>query len=337
MRVLSYCTTVDFYQEVLIDYVSAPFKERGWSNTDVPTDSDYSVNNWDNCLVNDDIDDTSEWVLCVPYLDALSAELSNSFDDTSSMVLDDNAFSSFVLYGVDSKNGSIYELFSVELGYYKVGLSKWHFARVYVGGVLEVEKQLNLAVIPIIEFSCSILESRSVMSSKVRLYSDYGDLDVFNDYSFRLDIDDIVDNPSSEFVASTYYDVDFDSNIEFTSYLTDFDLVSRDIFTDIGNVVDDVLGIGGDILGGGVDIFTALFRWLGKLLSDTFSVVGELIVSAFGIIGDAITAAIDTMASALESAIDLVTSAIDTMSSALESGIDFVTSAIDDMVTALSE
>jgi len=129
------------------------------------------------------------------------------------------------------------------------------------------------------------------------------------------------------------------ANYEWFGVLADLSLVEKDIFGDIGGfvggVIDDVIGGADDILGGGIDLFTALFRWLGKLFSDVISAGVELIVVAVAAIGDAITAAINAVGTALESAIDLVTAAINAVGTALESAIDLVTDAVDSMSSYL--
>ena len=59
-------------QFVYFDYVNAPFKEREWTNTDVPGDGDWITNGKFLSYIQDDINDASDWQLTVPYLDQVS-------------------------------------------------------------------------------------------------------------------------------------------------------------------------------------------------------------------------------------------------------------------------
>lgn len=317
---------------VYLDYVDASFKELEWTNTDVPADSDWLVNSWNQHVVNDDIDDVSEWRLAVPRLDSVSGSMITGFNATASIT--GEVRSSFKLYGVEANNGTLRCL--TQLMIYQAAPSggdpvgAWLFAGEYGDGstVDAVSGGATYNLPAKLEFNIYTQADRSVVSISMRFYYDATDSSDYDDLYYTLDVSDYVYDLCNEFVLSFHNDVDFDDDFTFKFLVEDFDLVGRDIFSDVGGFISGLLGGAGDLFQGGVDLFAILFRWLASAILGGLDILGDLIVGAITTMQDTLTAAINLVKDSIDAMAGLIEGAIQAMEATLETAVGLVEDAV---------
>lgn len=331
-------TSSPIYSELLIDYVEAPFKEREWNQVDTPVDPQWLSDEWNVAWAEDDIDDTSGYTLTVPYFDAVSGvmrvELPN--DDHATFTTSGDIIAiQFLVYAVDSDDGTLTEAISMQLATYEdaggdnsdleVELDNSHVKT--LGAITDTSADISECT-----FSIASLNDRSVLS--LQLEVEFDDMDQQRFYG-EVALSDVSAMASSEFLLRVNYICDLDKNTEIMAAVTSFSLIERDIFSDVGNFIDDVIGVGQGLLKGGSDIFVALFRWLGELLGTVFRAVGDLLKTAI----DATTVAITAMQSALDTAITAVQTSVDALVAHIqaigEDVIDYLITVAQDVLDAI--
>lgn len=300
--------------EFLMDFINAPFKENEWVQTDVPGDADYLQDSWHIGFTQDDIDDSSTWELVVPFLDSVSGIMSIDSNAIGSMAAGDVAQFDFFVYGVDVDDGDKHLVLNVRLALLNTGTAT---SEVFVfdgNGVIDSIQLLGSATAwPRASFSISVQKDRSRMDVKVRGWPAGSTTGTFKDMAASVNVADFTDSDGAqEFVLETFYQFDFDSNIEMTSIFEDFGFTERDIFADIVNAVVEPIG---NFL---QQLFVAAFRFLATI----FTIVGDLITLAF----DIIIAALEV---ALVAALGLIETAIGTLETALEVALGLVEVAIE--------
>lgn len=309
-----------------VDYIEAPFKERAWENTDVPSDSDWLANSWDAVHVQDDINDISDWRLTVPRLDAVSGTFTAGFDDASLMNNGDNAYMSVNVYAVDADDGDLHSAVALAIGHVNVGVGDAFSISLNIDGS-EIWGYTAVGTTrPICQFTISLTDDRSRIGLEARVWLDDTDSSTYEDVIGSADISDIATDPSHEFVLEIEYVADFDCNTEWEALIYDYSLTYRDIFKGIGDFFGGIFGGVGDFLSGGIDfisdIFATIFRWLGELFASAIAGLGELLTAALSLV---------------EAAVGLVEDAISAMQTALESAIALVEDAVDGLIAYIQD
>ena len=332
VRFLYQVTTNTNTQTLLIDYIKAPFKEREWTQSDIPSDSDFLADGWGMVRIQDDIaSDDTKWDLVVPYLDATSATLHMNTTDNDVFVSDDaeaRVLYSFQVFGVDADDGDLHEIMKASITMFEI-----------VAGTIRSELVANIAgidfapnmiidhasgytdVAPAVDFVLSLEDDRERITCLFTFWPNFADRDVFFSFQGTGLVSDVVTDPSQEFLLRTHLDVDsFEPNVELYAYLSDVSVTERDIFSDLGGFIDDVIGGAQDFVGGGTDIFTAIFRWVVSVITDFLAFMLDLLLAGLTLISSAITALQGVIVSALTT---------------LQTAVDNIFSAIGDVVTEL--
>lgn len=310
------------WQQLNLDFIKAPFKERDWVQTTAPSDPDWVQDSHFFAMLQNNVSglEKSEWDLNVIGLDSVSAVL--KIDQSNYTTWDASAQVSaiFELYGVDADDGERQILTSIQL---TLGSSGPTLLLSVDDGTdsffLFSESSLTN---PMVRFSISTVDDRSKILVNIRAFKDDADETDFKDGAYVIDLADRMDVPSNEFIIRSKYlavflrgatDVD-----KLLMETLDFGLVERDIFGDIANAV--VAPIGNFL----ADLFIGVFRFIG----DIFRIVGDAIGFVFSV-------AISALQVALEAAISLVTAAVVALQTALETAIGLVTAAVEAIGTLI--
>lgn len=317
------------YYEYLLDYFKAPFKEREWTQIDTPGDAQYVHDGWDLCNAIDDVDDTSGWSLTVPSLDAVSGEMVLSFDTWANLDTSDYGWMKFSVYGVDADDGGLHLLYYIRLRIQTdaLDIDKAECA-IFFGSTLVKSIFVGASTNPAIQFQISLKEDRSVISLKAKYFVDSTDIDMYEFITAENDVSDEVTDPSNEFLLRTEYDVDFTGDVNFIALVSDFEVIERDIWSDVGSFLDDLIGLGQDAFDGGAALFSIVFRWL-----------ADTLLFGFQLIVDGLQLAFETALGAVETAIGAMQTALDTAIGAVQTAVEAVTTAIgllaEEIMTAL--
>lgn len=327
----------------LIDYIKAPFKEREWTQSDTPGDADWLQDAYSLAYVQDDIDDTSGWILDVPSLDVVSGSLIMDWSDreTGNFVDEDTASMKFELYGIDADDGDIHLLVNVGIAmeYDTPNTQMVVFFTISDHiGVIFIETWIDVTpwvLHPRLDYVFTLAEDRSRVDVRVRVLPDAEGTD-FKDFVAAIDVADSTTDPSQEFLLLFSYLADFTGDVELTMLIEDFGFTGADIFADIIKGIVDPIG---------------------NFLSSIFTIAFKFLAGIFRIVGDLITAAISFATTIIETAIGLVITAVEAVTTELGNiltelgllaaaiatevwdgigdALDFITEAITDLATQI--
>ena len=315
-----------------VDYIEAGFKEREWESIDTPTDPEWNADNWNFVSMEDNLDDTSTWSLTVPELDSVSGSMVSWMDTYGQLALAEYTQSNLTIYAVDADDGDLHELLEISMVRVDTGVYA-SAVFIYLDNV-EIDTQAIGTTDPRVVFTVALEDNRDVMNVRIRTYIDHQDTSSpqFYDLVGSVKVSDVATDPSNEFVIRFQHDCDFDGDLEYQWLLEDFSLLQRDIFSDIGGFVDDLVGLGQDVVSGGVDLLATLFRWLGDLLGTVFKSVGEILEDAIGLVETAVEDLIsyieDIGSDVIEYLISVASDVVEAIFDALAVLWDSVTAAI---------
>lgn len=271
-----------------IDYVKAPFEERVWDNSEIPTDEDWLQNNWNFHEVQDDINDESTWDITIPYLDSVSATIVTEINNPSNLAGGEDTNIFYCVYAVDADDGEKHAAVKIEITQ-TYGLSST--ISIQIDGVTKFLKSVLSNTDPEVIFSVSLENDRSRITVGGRYYVDRDDTTDPEYYDFVCsgDMADIATDPSQEFVLSCNVIADFDGDLVYRMMFTSHTIVERGEFSGKGSplVPHDDTGSGG-LFGWLVDIFITIGRAIGSL----FAGVGIVIVEGLKKVGIDITGVI---------------------------------------------
>ena len=330
-----------------IDYVEAPFKEREWTQTDTPSDSDYLEDRWDFSLTQDNIDETSAWQLVVPYLDGVTGGLTLEFEDPSALANGDVIQVGMIVYGVDVDDGGKHDLGFVALAYGKdLGGTLRVFYYLYIDGSLLVSMKWTSTNFPKCTFAYGLSENRDVFSIRSRLWKDR-DSDTYSDYHGTMDVDNQVTVPSQEFVLEAAHMADYTGNTNATTSIDNFDFLRRESVRDVVFSPAEKDKIAGE--GGANDPLSILFQTLGQfivtglspfitaldtILTTVIDVSLGLIETAIGVVVTTLTTVIDVSLGLIEDAVGFVETAIDTLTGVIDFIWGVIETIVPDMIDA---
>lgn len=308
--------TNGIFSEFLTDFIDASFKEKEWTQTTTPVDSDWLSDSVAGVIVNDDVSEFSEYEIVIPNLDSISGELAAEIDNTANFAAGDSFLTFIRIFGVDGDDGGLHEIMRITLDQDDDGVgSKTSTISFALGGVFAASTG-NVAVANDI-ISCDFSISLSNDRSKVNMEAVSTD-NVGTDKQWAFDrlVSTDTTDPSQEFVIKIRYQVAFTGNVEYIAKLNGFTQTERDIFSDLflpvaQGVLDIVFGI-----------ITSVLITIGRFWAVIQRIVGDIIVAG-------ITLALGILEAALTVAIALVEVAIETMEAALEVAIALVEVAIE--------
>lgn len=316
-----------------IDYVEAPFKEREWTQVDEESSAQWKFDSWNLQHIEDNVDDTSEWRLTVPYLDAVSGVITDYVDDYTKMSSgsSDSVYSEFSIYAVDADDGDRHEAFAIKMLRDKaISYSATLQVRLDGNSIGTIDYTQNFEGTKTgpdaaVQFAVALEDDRTRLTCRVRFFADRENRTAYEDIVGDVAISSVAAVPSNEFVLRSYHIADFDGDIVYQWMLEDFSLVERDIFADIGGFIDGIIGFGQDILGGLLDIFFIGFRFLAQIFTVALDGLGELLAVAIEALEPLLTAvenAINDMVNLLVTGAQDLLDAFLTAAEALLSGIE---------------
>ncbi|KKM10363.1 hypothetical protein LCGC14_1721980, partial [marine sediment metagenome] len=310
---LSTYTVFYGHQEIWIDFINAPFKEREWKQVTTPSDPEWLEDSWFFAYLEDDIavEDNSKFQLTIPRLDSISGTISILPETATrgNLAVADEFYIFLKLYGVDADDGELHELVAVEIQYTVFGGGTHQAVAQTCNSATCTQKFVDDAsapftIFPSAIFSISTTEDRNNISLSAQI--NFNDDNPFNLFTTAI-VSDEVDLRSQEFVVETHYRAQFTGDTEVSLSLQNFAFISKDIFGDIGNFVGDVAGAGGDFVSNLIQGFINGLIWLLMpiflLLGNLFRVVGEVIVNALSPLLALVVSALGDLASAIWSSL----------------------------------
>lgn len=272
------------WQEMKLDYIKADYTERQWIQTGAPTDTDWLVDTTFGCNIQDDIVDSSNYTLVVPSLDYFSASLRTNFTNLPNLALNEHAFATLYLLGVDGDDGDLHKLFQITItlasdggGNLQAITTFGDSGTTYYDGTPNVDPRLT--------FTVSLVEERTKLVAKARFWHDIANDLPTRDWVENVTIADIVTDPSQEFVFQLWYHGHFSGDAEFTALWENFEFVERDIFSDIVDAIVQPLGT----------FFQQIFVGLFRFFAGIFKAVGDLIIGSIITMQTVVTAAINNI------------------------------------------
>ena len=319
------------WQEMKLDYIRAPFKEREWTQVSTPTDPNWLADRWDFARAQDNIDDVSAWRLNIPSLDSLSGIM--SFNTTNNTLLQDgDTFTiSFAVFGVDADDGDAHELIKIRYFIQTVappappayGVN----IRIFTNETKIFEKTTvennpsNRNDNPSTVFSMTLTEDRSTIGLKAQVFMNKGNLDEFEDIIASQSLSGVVEDPSQEFILETRYDMDFDGDVEAVAVIESFAWFERDRLTGFPGQVEAPTATGG----GGTNWLAMIFIELGRFIADAF---GFILSPLFVVLGTLITGIGDVVGGILTAIGGLAAEIAAAVWSGIGSALDFITTAV---------
>lgn len=321
------------WQKVFIDWIKADFKEREWIHVDIPSDSDYLTDNWYSAIVQDDIDDDSEYKLIVPYLDAVSASIILNLDDATNIVVNDVFTITYTIYAVDADDGGIHEALKFYLYMSDDGLGgeEWNI-QLYEDGVLQWD-HLEAAATGDemrLDFSVTTDYDRTEMKAQVLYWFDNThNMEDALDYSLQVDLSAVTADFSNEFVLDIDYSIDFDGNVLFGGFVNDHELIEKDLFSGL------ILAIVEPVQNFVTGIFTILFRFIASIFKGVGDVIGAAILILQGVLETAIGAVV-TAVGDIATAVGDIATAIGELAGQIATAIwESIGDALDFIVEAV--
>lgn len=310
----------------LIDYVNAPFKEREWKHTTIGGSSNWLVDEtWESAEAQDNIDESQVWRLTIPRLDLVSA-IFQIVADASEFADSDNVWMIFRLYCVDADDGGLHEAFEIGLIYSAVTNTRYFYFQVD-GVVGPPEDQESKALTDDgmwVSFAIGTRDDRSILGAMVKFGWDSTNLTASFEREYDIAVSEVATDPSSEFVCEWTYDADFDTDMEFRGWVSDWNVISKDSMMgmDLGDAraaqpadYYDTSDMG--FWGGLSSAFSRLIQDLGNFITKGFDDILGPIIEPFQdwiegvitffltLIGDFIDAAITWIVSVSQDIIDL--------------------------------
>ena len=263
------------YVEYLIDYIEAPFLEGHWVQTTAPTASTWLYNGWDGNVVEDNVDDESEFVMIVPRFDAMSSMM--SLETTDAFASGDSAIFNISLGVIMERTGAFKELLMIEIGLFWGTSNTEGYLLVQMNDstreLLDIDVMGDTRLVEC-EFSVAMTDNRKGVTLKVEASFD-GDREGAKYRELYFGSSSFFAGYSAEFEILNQVWMDFDTDVEVTSILDRWDMIERDIFLQAA-----LAWIGIDPWGIGMVLLKALFRLvvtsvatIGQVLSGDLSVI----------------------------------------------------------------
>ncbi len=329
-----------------IDFVKAPFKEREWTQTtssDVPS---FTIqDNWNMHHVDSSgsiLDgNISAWDLIVPSLDSVNVEMRLQAED-SDAGLSHSIIWSFVIFAVDGDDGEFHELFDVEMQHYQGGTGN-NCNRVGISDLSSPPSVFNDFLCgstangfnSLLTFSMALTRDRSTIGLQVRSTMNESESSITKDGVAEIQIADVADDPSQEFVLRTILEVGKDGTLGYNApgeeyyQIVDFGLMERDIIGDVAKRVVEPIA---NFLS---DLFLGVFRFIAEI----FKLVGDGISLAFGVFIDGLASLLSgvmiTLAAGLELAMGLVTTAVEGIGVLLDASLGALGVILEAAIDAL--
>lgn len=350
---ISTSTQATSWQEMAVDYIRAPFKEKTWFQTDIPTDPEFTEDQPFFAEAVDDVDDTSAWRLVVPSLDAVSALIkintsdNDLWDSCAVAACISEVSTVFTVYNSDLTTGTANNLVSIEVAMKTnntINPAARGFTHITIkekGVIVEEFFKLYPATFPggneivfspQVQFSIALQgENRDIINTRANIFSDKedGNSSVFVS---SYDISDGFSSQSQEFILETKQTMDYTAlvsggvseNVIAKIIIDDFSFTDRDIFSGLVDGVNNFIGGAQDVVSGGGNIVTDIAKEIGKFIGGIFKLVGDSIVFA-----------VNTGLSLLTTAVNLVTTAVNLVTAAIvQIGTD-ITNGLTALGTAI--
>lgn len=275
-----------------IDYINAPFKERDWTNNDVPGDADWVENAKTFGLVTGAVAaETSEWRLTVPFLDTVGGTMTLNSTDNSLIGSGELFLCGVRVYGVEADDGSLTELLGFYMQIIELAPSPQQIVFVIVEGnnwltvnTFKLINQTDLSLSPSANFLFGLSDDRDTLILKVSATP--GDGSNWEPVATR-DVSDIMTLASQEFVIETFFAATMiQADNEYSMVIENLNVILRTNYESLEGDLMPIVATGGpgsSIRGGEgppVGLLESIFISVGNFIASIFRVVGDLIINA---------------------------------------------------------
>ncbi|MHA2276058.1 MAG: phage tail protein [Candidatus Kariarchaeaceae archaeon] len=340
---VSTATQATSWQELWIDYITAPFREQDWRQITTPSDPQWLTDTWHSAYITGQTDsgEQSTWRINIPKLDTFSGDLIMVPENATSFDTVDLFWITVTLYAINPSTGTETAFFSIVFVGGTCNVALCSQSPMLWVGTTERTIQLNGSGSadwrPAFSFAANSRNDRNTWDIAGKFTPDTEDnntnvqviqatTDLFETEGFR----------TSEFMLEIDYQVlgsTFDGDGMVLAF-DNFQHVSRDIWEGLNAFVEGFVGffidpVAGAINSGGnilIAFLNPLFRFLAGVVNTAVSGV---------LLGfDVIITGLETV---INTAIGLVTSAITGMEGVLFAAIGAVETAVGAVTTAVGQ
>jgi hypothetical protein len=342
-------TVVGGKQDTWIDFIDAPYKEREWRQTEIPTDEDWQTGTYTSSLLTGIIgaNNASTYQINVPRLDSVSGTIEHNPLNTTSA---DFLYSYLTIYSVEKTSGTLNRLIYM---YLRTDNNFDTYFALKIGNqtVLSDGGRAGTDGESKVDFTISFNTERAIMDISYRHYYSLTNTSDFVDGHGQLNITEYLEsncytcttpdgkwvNPdgavrSQEFVIElkhTTLGTGIGAGETFSMSFTNFEFIARDIFQDIARgITDVVLGFFGFI----VEIFIVLFRFLASIFSVLFNALGALLIAAIDGLASVFNIAMGALGQLLSAAIAALEPILGAIIGAVEALVSWLSDIVDAVV-----
>ncbi|KKN05503.1 hypothetical protein LCGC14_1086690 [marine sediment metagenome] len=309
------------HQEVWIDFINAPYKEKDWQRRNSFCQSEAALANVtaDTPLlmktkgrVESCSESNSAWFLIIPHLDSLSGSV--RLDDSNATFTGPTTSTSVISLFIFSVNKSTGDTnnFATRLFGFQIqkvsGQSTTGLQTFFKGSGFSADPVVasSGSFVQKANFAVTLSQDRSKAILDIRSWGDEDDDATIKDTIISFDLED-QSEPSQEYYVRIQYTMavlHVDGII--ISEFTEFDFVSRDIFQNIIKPVTDFFGGIFDFIAG---IFIAIglfFGFIIKVAMDALGVVFEVALETLGTLLEAAIQALEPFLTLIEQAVEAI-------------------------------
>jgi hypothetical protein len=340
---VSTATQATSWQELWIDYITAPFREQDWRQITTPSDPQWLTDTWHSAYITGQTDsgEQSTWRINIPKLDTFSGDLIMVPENATSFDTVDLFWITVTLYAINPSTGTETAFFSIVFVGGTCNVALCSQSPMLWVGTTERTIQLNGSGSadwrPAFSFAANSRNDRNTWDIAGKFTPDTEDnntnvqviqatTDLFETEGFR----------TSEFMLEIDYQIlgsTFDGDGMVLAF-DNFQHVSRDIWEGLNAFVEGFVGFFIDPVAGAINtggnILIAFLNPLFRFLAGVVNTAVSGVLLGFDVIITGLETVINT-------AIGLVTSAITGMEGVLFAAIGAVETAVGAVTTAVGQ